>query len=186
MRPVISSAGRGKSLCRSAARDAGGRLDVGYGTGAQCRRPSRLLNMIAGVTMALAILLFGRLVGMLAMPALAGLLIVVGFRMLKLDQVKMVWKTGSAQQVVMGITFVAASFVPLQFAVLIGVVLAVLLFVLQQSNKITVVAWKVEPGRYPLESAPPAAVPANASQSWCPMAACSMLRRRCSLRSSRK
>jgi SulP family sulfate permease len=122
---------------------------------------SRLANMIAGVTMALAILLFGRLVGMLAMPALAGLLIVVGFRTLKLDQVKMVWKTGLVQQVVMVITFVAALFVPLQFAVLIGVALAVLLFVFQQSNKISVMAWKVEPGRYPIESAPPAAVPAQ-------------------------
>jgi SulP family sulfate permease len=122
---------------------------------------SRLANMIAGVTMALAILLFGRLVGMLAMPALAGLLIVVGFRTLKLDQVKMVWKTGLVQQVVMGITFVAALFVPLQFAVLIGVGMAVLLFVFQESNKITVMAWKIEPGRYPVESAPPAAVPAQ-------------------------
>ena len=117
---------------------------------------SRLANMIAGVTMALAILLFGRLVGMLAMPALAGLLIVVGFRTLKLDQVKMVWKTGLVQQVVMVITFVAALFVPLQYAVLIGVGMAVLLFVFQQSNKITVMAWKIEPGRYPIESAPPA------------------------------
>ena len=122
---------------------------------------SRLANMIAGVTMALAILLFGRLVGMLAMPALAGLLIVVGFRTLKLDQVKMVWKTGLVQQVVMVITFVAALFVPLQYAVLIGVGMAVLLFVFQQSNKITVMAWKIEPGRYPIESAPPAVVPAQ-------------------------
>ena len=122
---------------------------------------SRLANMIAGVTMALAILLFGRLVGMLAMPALAGLLIVVGFRTLKLGQVKMVWKTGLVQQVVMVITFVTALFVPLQFAVLIGVGLAVLLFVFQQSNRITVVAWAIEPGRYPIESAPPATVPAQ-------------------------
>jgi SulP family sulfate permease len=95
------------------------------------------------------------------MPALAGLLIVVGFRTLKPDQVKMVWKTGLVQQVVMVITFVAAMLMPLQFAVLIGVGMAVLLFVFQQSNKITVVAWAIEPGRYPVESTPPAAVPAQ-------------------------
>ena len=55
----------------------------------------------------------------------------------------------------------SALFVPLQYAVLIGVGIAVLLFVFQQSNKITVVAWKIEPGRYPVESAPPATVPAQ-------------------------
>jgi SulP family sulfate permease len=65
------------------------------------------------------------------------------------------------QQVVMVITFVAALFVPLQYAVLIGVGMAVLLFVFQESNKITVMSWKTEPGRYPIESAPPAAVPAQ-------------------------
>lgn len=122
---------------------------------------SRLANMIAGVTMALAILLFGRLVGLLAMPALAGLLIVVGFRTLKPQQVKMVWKTGLVQQVVMVFTFVSALLVPLQYAVLIGVGIAVMLYVFQQSNKITVKAWTVEPGRYPVESDPPATVPAQ-------------------------
>jgi len=122
---------------------------------------SRLANISAGVTIALAILLFGRMVGMIAMPVLAGLLIVVGFRALKLDQVRMVAKTGTTQLAVMALTFVSALFVPLQYAVLVGVALAVLLYVVQQSNKITVRSWEFGPGQYPVEGMPPASVPAG-------------------------
>ncbi|MCA9981588.1 MAG: SulP family inorganic anion transporter [Anaerolineales bacterium] len=120
---------------------------------------SRLANISAGVVMALVILFFGRFVGSIAMPVLAGLLIVVGFRTLKPTQVTMVWKTGLVQQLVMGLTFLAALFIPLQYAVLVGVALAVLLFVFQQSNKVTVKAWEIGPGQYPVETDPPATIP---------------------------
>jgi len=122
---------------------------------------SRFANISAGIVMAITILLFAKYVGAIAMPSLAALLIVVGFRTLKPHQVEMVWKTGLIQQVVMVITFVAALLIPLQYAVLMGVALAILLFVFQQSNKITVVEWKWEPGRLPVESAPPEVVPSN-------------------------
>lgn len=122
---------------------------------------SRLANMTAGITIALGILLFGRLVGLIAMPALAGLLIVIGFRTLKLGQMATVWKTGLVQQTVMLLTFVSGLLVPLQYAVLMGVGLAVLLYVFQQSNRITVAAWTMSPGQYPVEQPPPAEVPAR-------------------------
>ncbi len=120
---------------------------------------SRLANIIAGVVIALGILLFGRLVGLMAMPALAGLLIIIGFRTLKLGPALSVWKTGTVQQTVMLLTFIAGLLVPLQYAVLMGVGLAVLLYVFQQSNRVRVVAWQVEPGQYPVEGEPPAEVP---------------------------
>lgn len=122
---------------------------------------SRLANLFAGVVMAVAIVLFGRYVGAIAMPALAGLLIVVGFRTLKPERIGMVWRTGAVQQAVMGLTFLAALLIPLQYAVLLGVALAVVLYVFQQSNKITVKAWEVGPEPYPVEKEPPAVVPAG-------------------------
>ena len=122
---------------------------------------SRLANITAGVTMALAILLFGRWVGLIAMPALAGLLIVVGFRTLKPNQVRMVAGTGWTQLSVMLLTFISALLIPLQFAVLLGVGFAILLFVFHQSNKITVKALQLEAGGYPVESAPPTEVPSG-------------------------
>ncbi|MDZ7597595.1 MAG: SulP family inorganic anion transporter [Desulfobacterales bacterium] len=126
-------------------------------TGAGAR--SRFANITAGIVIALVIVLFGRLVGLIAMPALAGLLIVVGFRTLKPAEIVMVWKTGLVQETVMVLTFAAALLVPLQYAVLLGAALAVLLFVFQQSNKVTVKAWEIQPGQYPVEGAPPVAIP---------------------------
>lgn len=120
---------------------------------------SRLANIVAGVVIALGILLFGRLVGLMAMPALAGLLIVIGFRTLKLGQVTTVWKTGPVQQTVMLLTFGAGLLFPLQYAVLMGVGLAVLLYVFQQSNRVRVVALRMEPGQYPVEGEPPEELP---------------------------
>jgi len=122
---------------------------------------SRFANIFAGLTMAVIILLFGSLVGAIALPAIAGLLIVVGFRTLKPNQIEMVWKTGLVQQAVMGITFVACLLIPLQYAVLVGVSLSILLFVVQQSNRIEVKMWKWQPGELPIEQDAPETVPSN-------------------------
>lgn len=122
---------------------------------------SRLANISAGLVMAVTIALFARYVGAIAMPALAGLLIVVGFRTFKPAQIGLVWRTGTVQQAVMALTFLAALFFPLQYAVLMGVALAVLLYVFQQSNKVVIKAWEIDPGQYPVETQPPAVVPAN-------------------------
>jgi SulP family sulfate permease len=111
--------------------------------------------------MAVVILLFGSTIGHIAMPAMAGLLIVIGFRTFKPDQVEMVWQTGLVQQVVMGITFVSSLLIPLQYAVLIGVAMSLLLFVIQQSNKITIKQWKETEGPYPIEQDPPDILPSS-------------------------
>lgn len=122
---------------------------------------TRLANLTAGVTMAIALVVFGDLISMMAMPALAGLLIVVGFRTLKPDDVNMVWHTGLMQRIVMLITFVLALLVPLQYAVLMGVALAILLFVMQQSNEITIKEWIYESGQLPYEQDVPEVLPAD-------------------------
>ena len=122
---------------------------------------SRFTNIFAGIIMAVVIVLFGQSIGYIAMPAMAGLLIVIGFRTFKPEQVEMVWKTGLVQQVVLGITFISCLLIPLQYAVLIGVSMSLLLYVLQQSNKITIKQWKETEGPYPIEQDPPETLPAN-------------------------
>ena len=112
--------------------------------------------------MAVVILVLGGVVGYIAMPALAGLLILIGVRTFRPDQARMVWSTGSTQAVVMASTFVLTILVPLQYAVLIGVSFSVVLFVARQSNKITVVRWVVpEGGGLPREQPPPTSLPAH-------------------------
>ncbi len=122
---------------------------------------SRLANLSASVVMAVCILLFAGLIGRIAMPALAGLLIVVGFRTLRIPQARAVWKTGRVQQVVMLITFSASLLIPLQYAVLIGVALAAMLHFVQQSNQVALRQWTKPAGRYRVEVDPPAELPPN-------------------------
>ena len=122
---------------------------------------SRWANVFAGLVIVVVVLLFSRAVSLVAMPAMAGLLIVIGFRTFKPAQVEMVWKTGSVQQAVMGITFISCLLIPLQYAVLVGVAMSLLMFVIQQSNKITIKQWKETEGPYPIEQDPPKTLPAN-------------------------
>jgi len=100
---------------------------------------SRWANFLAGVLIAITVLLFANLVEMVAMPALAGLLIVIGFRTLNFDGIRTVWQTGMIPRVVMGITFVGTLVMPLQFAVLLGVGLSILLFTFHQANRLELV-----------------------------------------------
>jgi SulP family sulfate permease len=120
---------------------------------------TRFANLVAGIVMAIVIVLFGRWVGLLALPALAGLLIVIGFRTLKPDRIEAVWKTGPVQRTVMVVTFLASLLIPLQYAVLLGVALAIILYVIQRSNQVTVKEYRLTPGELPMEQAPPAVVP---------------------------
>jgi SulP family sulfate permease len=122
---------------------------------------SRFANIFAGIVIAVVVLLFGSAVGLIAMPALAGMLIVVGAQTLKPADVRMVWHTGPAQQGVMAATFALTLVVPLQYAVLVGVLLAVLLFVVRQSNQVTVVEWVLREGELPHEQPAPNVLPAN-------------------------
>lgn len=99
---------------------------------------SRRSLLIAGVVMALTILVFADLVGYVAMPALAGLLMVVGYRTVKPAEIEAVWRTGRVQQAVLGVTFVLTLAIPLQWAVMAGVGISVILTVIAQSNHVTV------------------------------------------------
>ncbi|WP_430869146.1 SulP family inorganic anion transporter [Demequina aurantiaca] len=99
---------------------------------------SRTALLIASVVMAIAVMFFSRAVGVIAMPALAALLMVVGWSAVKPEKVRSVMKTGSFQTTLMAVTFVLTLIIPLQFAVLVGVGLGIMLFVAQASNKLTV------------------------------------------------
>ena len=105
---------------------------------------SRQSLLIAGLVMAVVIVAFGEVVGYVAMPALAGLLMLIGFRTIKPDDLKSVWRTGNVQKVVLVMTFVLTMLIPLQYAVMAGVGVSVILYVVRQSNKITVRRWVLD------------------------------------------
>lgn len=120
---------------------------------------SALANLSAAVVMAVAVLTAGPAFAHVAMPSLAGLLILVGVRTFKLHQVLLVWRTGPVQATVLGVTFLLTLLIPLQYAALSGVGLAIILYVIRQSNRVVVKQWVFEDGdTMPRETAPPAAL----------------------------
>jgi sulfate permease, SulP family len=122
---------------------------------------SRLALMIASVVMAVIIVAFAGLVGYIAMPALAGLLILIGYRTIKPADLQSVWKTGAVQKTVLLTTFALTMVIPLQYSVLVGVGLSVILHVIRQSNQVTIKRWRLDPGGDLIETDPPAQLPAN-------------------------
>jgi SulP family sulfate permease len=122
---------------------------------------SRWANIFVGLCVALIVMLIGPLVERVPMPALAALLIVAGFQSLRVEQAVMAWKTGRISKVVMVVTFVATLIVPLQFAVLFGVALSILLNTIHQSNKVVVTEWVLQAQGFPLEQPPPKRVPSH-------------------------
>ncbi|MGB0101412.1 MAG: SulP family inorganic anion transporter [Nocardioides sp.] len=119
---------------------------------------SRLALFVAGVTMVVAVLVLSDLVGYVAMPALAGLLVVVGVRTFKTDEVLMVWRTGPVQRSVMAVTFGLTLLIPLQYAVLVGVGMSIVLYVARQSNQVDVRQWIFHPDGTVSETDPPTEV----------------------------
>jgi len=122
---------------------------------------SRWANILVGVFVALIVMLAGPLVELVPMPALAALLIVAGFQGLRVESATMAWQTGRISRVVMLVTFLATLSIPLQYAVMIGVALSIMLNTFRQSNKVFVTQWVLQPQGFPIEQAPPKSLPSH-------------------------
>jgi SulP family sulfate permease len=122
---------------------------------------SRWSNIFVGLFVAAIVLLAAPLVERVPMPALAALLIVAGYQGLRIEQAVIAWNTGRISKVVMVVTFVATLLVPLQFAVLFGVGLSILLQTVRQSNKVVVTQWVLQPEGFPLEQPAPKRLPSH-------------------------
>ena len=144
---------------------------------------SRMSLMIASVVMAVVIIAFAGLVGYIAMPALAGLLMLVGYRTIKPADLQSVWKTGAVQKAVLLTSFVLTMVIPLQYAVLVAVGLSVILHVVRQSNQVTIKRWLLDARREPHRDRPAGPAPrqrgGRAPAVWKPV-----LRRRAGARST--
>jgi SulP family sulfate permease len=122
---------------------------------------SGLALFIAGGVMALVILVAAEAVAHIAMPALAGLLIIVGIGAVRPSRMYSVVKSGPLPTTIMAVTFGLTLVIPLQFAVLVGVGLGIILYVAEQSNSIRVRELHFEPDGRTRETDPPARVPAG-------------------------
>ena len=108
--------------------------------------------------MAVVIVVFAGAVEYIAMPGLAGLLMLVGYRTIKPADLVSVWRTGKVQAVVLSVTFVLTMIIPLQNAVLVGVGISMILYVIRQSNNVIMKRWVFEDDGTILEQSAPAEI----------------------------
>jgi len=122
---------------------------------------TRGAGIIAAAVMAVVIVAFGGLAAQLALPSLAGLLILVGLRSIKPDDIAAVWRTGLVQKTVLVVTFGLTMVLPLQYAVMVGVGLSVVLHVVRQSSQLVIRQRITNDKGYTVEVDPPAVLPSG-------------------------
>jgi SulP family sulfate permease len=116
---------------------------------------SRVANFVVGPIIAIVVLLFSNAVEMIPLATLAGLLVVIGLRAIKRGAVQTVWQTGVAPRTIMGTTFVAVLMMPIQYAVMLGVILSILQYVYSSSLDVRVTRLaRAEDGTYSEQPAP--------------------------------
>lgn len=115
---------------------------------------SRWAAVLTGVWMLLIVTVFPGLVAFVAMPALAALLIVASAGTMKIRNFVSLWRTGWPSRLAAVTTFAATLYLPIQAAVLLGVVLSALLHLYESSGDVSVVSLEKRPdGR--IEERPP-------------------------------
>jgi len=106
------------------------RSAVNYEAGAR----TALAAPLSGLLVLIAMLIFGPLAAYLPRAAVAGILLVTVVKMVKVEQVKEIWRTSAGDTMIMIATVLATLFLPLQFAVLAGVLVAFIRYVAKTST----------------------------------------------------
>jgi SulP family sulfate permease len=124
---------------------------------------TRWANILTGLFVIVVVLLFGNLVELLPVAALAGLLIYVGMEIIvgQREEITLVWRTSPLASLGMVATFAATLVIPLVQAIYLGVVLSLLLHIYTSSLQVRVMQL-VPVGDDDIEERPaPAELPSN-------------------------
>ena len=96
-------------------------------------------SIASGLWMLLILVAFSGLVGWVAMPTLAAVLIVAGLGSIRMGDITTIWRAGPQSQVALVTTFVSTLFLPVAAAVGVGVALSLLLQVNQEAMDVRLV-----------------------------------------------
>lgn len=105
------------------------RSAINYGAGAR----TGVSGLISGMVVLAAVLALAPAVALIPMAALAGILMVIAYRMTNVGQMMRVWRANRADGWIMLFTFGATLLLPLQFAVLSGILVSLGAYLLDKS-----------------------------------------------------
>jgi SulP family sulfate permease len=94
---------------------------------------THLAGVFTGLTILVGMLLLAPLAGLIPRAAIAGVLMVVAYGMLDREGMRQVIRTSKSETAIMAITFASTLVLPLDFAVLCGVVFSLAFFVIRSS-----------------------------------------------------
>jgi SulP family sulfate permease len=100
---------------------------------------SRWANVFSGLVVALVVLLFSKSVSLVAMSAMAALLILAGIQSIKSHEVLDIWNVGLRPRFVMLVTFICTLAMPVQYAVLVGVVMSGMAYFFTSAEQVRLV-----------------------------------------------
>ena len=116
----------------------------------------RWASIFTGIWMLVILVAFSGVVGVVAMPTLAAILIVAAVGSLRVGQIQSIMRTGPNSQIALVSTFLATLFLPITAAVGVGVVLSLMLQLNQEAIDLKVVEWVPRPdGGFEERAAPP-------------------------------
>ncbi len=106
------------------------RTGVNYNSGAK----TPMAAVFAAVSLALILLLIAPLTAYLPIPAMAGILLLVAYSLIDMHHIRRIVRTSRPEAVILLTTFLATLFVELEFAIYVGVILSLLLYLNRTSH----------------------------------------------------
>jgi len=122
---------------------------------------TRFASLFSGLLIIVLVLLFAPLIELVALPAVGALLVVAGYEAIRFEDIEDVRDTGSGPRYTMAITFLATLVVPIQFAVLLGVVLSILIYLYRSSTDIRLMQLLPQPDGTMIEREAPLSLQAG-------------------------
>ncbi len=101
---------------------------------------TRAANLISGVIVGAVILVAGPLAELIPLPALAGILILIGIELIyQPREITCIWKYSRPGRWGMAATFISTQVLPLQYSIYVGVLLSLVIYLVTSTREATVV-----------------------------------------------
>ncbi|MFT5929970.1 MAG: SulP family sulfate permease [Oceanospirillaceae bacterium] len=111
------------------------RTGVNYEAGAT----SPLAALFAALFLALIVLLFAPLAAYITLPSMAAILLMVAWNLIDWHHIKIIYRAGKNEAMVFNVTFTATLLLPMEFAIYLGVLLSLVLY-LRRTSKPNIIA----------------------------------------------
>jgi len=105
-----------------------------------------LSTIVASLMVALMLIFFGPLTAFLPMPAMAGVIVLVAWNLVDREHIRLIVRTSRRETAILAVTFLATLFIALEFAIYVGVLLSLVLY-LQRTSHPRIIGLAPDPSR---------------------------------------